>query len=189
MDATYGHRRALTEGFRKASKIVRLVRHENGLEAWRKLVRKFDPQNAEVHAAQLENIVSFCATRSNHCPDVPTILDQFRRVLDDYEEATGECGINDSTKKTIMMQFLPASLKIATRDTLMAARQTFVGVSAEYLETIIVQRCEFDEVAMGSAVPMEAGAVADDDAGSLGHKGVGPGLGRVGHAAPQRRPR
>ena len=46
--------------------------------------------------------------------DVPTILDQFRRVLDDYEEATGECGINDSTKKTGMMQLLPASLRVAT---------------------------------------------------------------------------
>ena len=31
--AIYGHLRALTEGFRKVSKIVRLVRNENGLEA------------------------------------------------------------------------------------------------------------------------------------------------------------
>ena len=57
--AIYGHLRALTEGFRTAAKIVRLVRHENGFEAWRKLVQKFDPQNAEVYAAQLEGIVSF----------------------------------------------------------------------------------------------------------------------------------
>ena len=65
--AIYGHLRALTERFRKASKIVRLVRHENGLEALRKLVRKFDPQNAEVHAAQLEiSCFSACAMRSNH---------------------------------------------------------------------------------------------------------------------------
>ena len=100
--AIYGHLRALTEGFRKASKIVRLVRNENGLEAWRKLVRKFDPQNAEVHAAQLEAIVSFGMRNTiKSLGDVPTILDQFRRVLDDYEEATGDPGINDSTKKTI----------------------------------------------------------------------------------------
>ena len=65
------------------------------------------------------------------------------------------------------MQLLTSSLKIATRDTLMAARQTFVGVSADYLETIIVQRCEFDEAAMGSAIPMDAGgADAHDDAPS-----------------------
>ena len=57
--AIYGHLRALTEGIRKASKIVRLVRQENGLEAWRIFVRKFDPQNAEVHAAQIDEIVSF----------------------------------------------------------------------------------------------------------------------------------
>jgi len=80
-----------------------------------------------------------------------------------------------------MMQLLPPSLKIATRDTLMAARQTFSQVSAEYLETIIVQRCEFDEAAMGSAIPMDAGGVeAHDDAGSLGQRGVGPGLGKGG---------
>ena len=33
--AVYRHLRALTEGYRKASNIVRLIRQENGLEAWR----------------------------------------------------------------------------------------------------------------------------------------------------------
>ena len=93
-------------------------------------------------------------------------------------------GINDSTKKTIMMQLLLPALRVATRDTLMAARQTFTQVFPEYLETIIVQRCEFDEAAMGSAIPMEAGSVdthaAHDEAGSLGARGVGPGLGKGG---------
>ena len=184
--AVYGHLRSLTEGFRKAAKIVRLVRGENGLEAWRKLVRRFDPQNPEVHAAQLEHLVTF-GTRNvvKQLGDVPTVLDQFQRMLDDYEEATGDCGINDATKKTIMMQLLPQSLRVATRDTLMAARQTFVSVSPEYLRTIITQRCEFDEVALGSAIPMDAGAVAEsavltEDAGSMGQRGVGPGLGKGG---------
>ena len=83
-----------------------------------------------------------------------------------------------------MMQLLPPALRVATRDTLMAARQTFTQVSPEYLETIIVQRCEFDEAAMGSAIPMDAGVVdtqtPHDDAGSLGARGVGPGLGKGG---------
>ena len=57
--ALYGHVRALTEGFRKAAKIVRLVRGNNGLEAWRRLTRKFDSQSPEVHAPQLEQIVMF----------------------------------------------------------------------------------------------------------------------------------
>ena len=128
--AIYGHLRALTENFRKAAKIVRLVKGDNGLEAWRRLVRKFDPQNAEVHAAHLEAIVTF-GTRNcvKSVEDVPSVLDQFQKLLDDYEEVTGDCGINDSTKKTIIMQLLPQSLRVATRDTLMAARQTFVSVS------------------------------------------------------------
>ena len=72
-----------------------------------------------------------------------------------------------------MMQFLPQSLPVATRDTFRAARQTFVSVSADYLKAIIVQRCEFDEAAMGSAIPMDAGGVdAHEDAGSLGQRGV-----------------
>ena len=106
--AIYGHLRALTEGFRKAAKVVRHVKNERGLEAWRKFVHKFDPQKAEVYAAQLEHIVTF-GTRSvvKSLGDVPTVLDQFRRVLDDYKEATGEVGIDDSTKKTLMMQLLP----------------------------------------------------------------------------------
>ena len=84
------------------------------------------------------------------------------------------------------MQLLPQSLRVATRFTLMAARQTFVGVSAKYLSTIIVQRCDFDEAALGSAIPMEASAVEQEDSGSLGQRGVGLGLGepsfRIAHS-------
>ena len=43
--ALYGHLRALTEGYRKSAKIVRLVKGNNGLEAWRRLTRRCDPQN------------------------------------------------------------------------------------------------------------------------------------------------
>ena len=43
--ALYGHLRALTEGYREAVKIVRLVKGNNGLEAWRRLTRRCDPQN------------------------------------------------------------------------------------------------------------------------------------------------
>ena len=76
--------------------------------------------------------------------------------MDDYEEATGECGINDSTKNIIMMQLLPASLKVAIRDILWRrTRHLLACPQTEYLETIIVQRCEFDEFAMGSAIPTE----------------------------------
>ena len=79
-----------------------------------------------------------------------------------------------------MMQLLPPSLKTATRDTLMVAHQTLKDVKPDYLSTIIVQRCEFDEAAMDTAVPMDAGAVkaATDDAGALGQRGAGPGLGK-----------
>ena len=92
--AVYGHLRSLTENCRKAAKIVRLVKGENVLEAWRRLVRKYDPQSPKVHAAQLENIVNFGHRNLvKHLGDAPTVLDQFQRILDDYEEATGDPGI------------------------------------------------------------------------------------------------
>ena len=147
----------------------------------RKLVRKFDPQNAEVHSAHLEHLITFGTRKGvKSLGDVPTILDQFRRAFDDYEEATGDVGINESTKKTIVMQLLPPALKVATRDTLMAARQAFAAVSAEHLQTTIVQRCDSDDATIGSAIPMGAGGVdSQEDVGSLGQRGVGPGLGKV----------
>ena len=79
----------------KAAKIVRFGEGDNGLEAWRTFVRQFDPQNVELHAAQLEHSVTF-GTRNvgKQVEDIPTVLDQCRRVLDDYEEATGDVGIN-----------------------------------------------------------------------------------------------
>ena len=84
------------------------MKGNNGLEAWRRLTRRFDPQNPEVHAAQLEQIIMFGSRNVvKHLGDnVPTVLDQFQRVMDVYEEATGNVGINDSVKKTIMMQLL-----------------------------------------------------------------------------------
>ena len=39
----------------------------------------------------------------------------------------------------------------------MAARITFAALSAEYLETIIVQRRDFDDATMGSAIPIPFG--------------------------------
>ena len=105
-------------------------------------------------------------------------------MLYDYEEATGDVGINDQTKKTIIMQVFLPLLRVGTRGTLMAARQTFVSVEPDYLATIIVQRSEFDGAAMCSAIPMDAGGVdaaaAADDAGSLGQRRVGPGSGKGG---------
>ena len=56
--AIYGHLRSLTENFRKAAKIIRLVKGNQGLEAWRSLVRRFDPQSREVHAPQLQHIAT-----------------------------------------------------------------------------------------------------------------------------------
>ena len=44
-------------------------------------------------------------------------------------QATGDAGNNDITKKTIMMQLLPREFQKATRDTLMAARQTMAAAS------------------------------------------------------------
>ena len=87
--AIYGHLRSLTENFRKAAKIIRLVKGDNGLEAWRRLVRRFDLQNPEVHAAQLVHIVTFgIRNMLKHLGEVPTEMDQFQKALDDYEEAT-----------------------------------------------------------------------------------------------------
>ena len=110
-NAIYVHLRSLTENFRKAAKIILVVKGDNGLEAWRRLVHRFDPQNPEVHAAQLEHIVTFGTMNGvKQLGDVPTVLDQFQRVLHDYEEAAGDVDINDSTKKKIMMQLLPPVL-------------------------------------------------------------------------------
>ena len=181
--AVYGHLRSLTEGYKKASTIVRLVKGDNGLEAWRRLVRKFDPQNPEVHQATLSNIITYGVKyKTEKIGEVPTVLDKFERVLDDYEEATGEPAVNDATRKTIMMQLLPKKLQQTTRDTLMAAMRvgtSHASVTASYLATIIIQRCEYDDGDV--VVPMDAGAAdEEEDAGSMGQRAVGPGAGKGG---------
>ena len=89
--AVYGHLRALTEGFKRASKIVHLAKEDNGLEAWRRLVRRFDPQNPQVHAMQLQGLVMWGANHAvKSIADVPQALDEFERAMDDYDDVTGE---------------------------------------------------------------------------------------------------
>ena len=75
---------------------MRLVKGQNGLEAWRRLARRFDPQNPAVHAADLEAIITFGAkSKVKSTSKVEGKLNKFERTLEDYEEATGDCGIND----------------------------------------------------------------------------------------------
>ena len=57
--AVYNRLAGLTENYKKDARIVRLVKGQNGLEAWRRLSRRFDPQNPAVHAADLEAIITF----------------------------------------------------------------------------------------------------------------------------------
>ena len=74
--AIYAHLRSLTEGYKKAAKIIRVVNNENGLEAWRKLVRRFQPQNTEIHAQRLEDIVMWGhKNATTNVAEVPDLLD------------------------------------------------------------------------------------------------------------------
>ena len=130
----------------------------------------------------MSNIITYGVKyKTENIGDVPTVLDKFGRVLDDYEEATGEPAVNDATRKTIMMQLLPKKLQQTTRDTLMAAMRVGTShnsVSSSYLATIIIQRCEYDDGDI--AVPMDAGPADEEEAGSLGQRAVGPGAGKGG---------
>ena len=130
---------------------------------------KHDPQKPEVHAIQLQNrITSGTPHAAKNLRDDPGVFDHFEKLHDDYK-ATGDVGINDHTRKIIIMQILPKELQKATRDTLMAARQSIAQAMPAYLTTIIKQRCEFDELVMGSGLPMDAGGrEVVEDAGSLG---------------------
>ena len=179
--AVYSHLRSLTQGLKTAARIVRSVPKGNGLEAWRRLVKKFDPQNPEVHAAKLQGLITYGVThKAKSISEVPFILNEFERALEEYTEATGTEGINEATKKTIMIQICPPELRKGVRDTIMAAQKTQHSITSIYLHTIIKQRCEFDDAAMGEAVPMDANQVDEDDAWSLGQRAVGPGADKGG---------
>ena len=80
--AVHAHLRSLTQGMKKAARIVRSVSAGNGLEAWRRLVRKFDPQHPEVHAMKLTNLITYGTNhKTNNVTDVPAILDEFNKTL------------------------------------------------------------------------------------------------------------
>ena len=155
--AVYSHLRSLTQGLKRAARLVRSVPKGNGFEAWRRLVRQFDPQNPEVQGLITYGVMHMAKSIA----DVPFILNEFEQALEEYAEATGTEGINEDTKKTIMMQICPPELREATRDTIMAAQKTQQTISANYLTTIPKQRCEFDDAALGEAVLMDAGHVEE----------------------------
>ena len=85
--AIYAHLRSLTEGFKKAARIVRSVMGDNALEVWRRLSRRFAPQNPEVHAKMIENLATWRLNHKASSPsEVPALLDEFEKALEDYEE-------------------------------------------------------------------------------------------------------
>ena len=53
--AMYEHLRSLTENFKKAARIVKVVKGVNSLETWRRLSRRLAPQTPEVHVKMLEH--------------------------------------------------------------------------------------------------------------------------------------
>ena len=97
-EAVYGHLRMLTEGHGNAAKIMANAGGDNGIECWRRLTRKFHPQNDAVQANKLQSTILFgIQSRAKNLGEVANVLNALDK-LEEYEEAAGEKACNEPIK-------------------------------------------------------------------------------------------
>lgn len=110
----YGHLKKLM-GDKESKKIVKNTPYDHGAEAWRRLVRKFNPQTQPIKSRRLRDVTNFGIRHaSSDIKDVITVLADFEELIlkykDDYNQ---EEPLNESQKRDTLKIILPREIERA----------------------------------------------------------------------------
>ena len=92
---------------RKPKKLGNITNND-GVEAWRQLARRFDPQAALTKAARLRAITAFGkanAVKAN--AQVPIVIGKFEKGLELYQQDFQTTSLSDDLKKDTLMLLIP----------------------------------------------------------------------------------
>ena len=119
----YAHLRGwVTES--EARQIIKTVKTSDGVEAWRQLARRFDPQTALTKAARLDAITGLAkknVAKTNK--ELPIIISKFENRLGSHEEDFKTIALTDDLKMNTLMGILPAGLSNMVKDLICYSRR------------------------------------------------------------------
>ena len=104
----------------EAASIVRLVRDDDGVEAFRQLNNRFDPQTALTKSHRLKQIQKFSdKNRAKTNVEVPALLSKFEDLLVRYHEDYKSEALSDDLKKDAIKELIPKALETTVKDIIM----------------------------------------------------------------------
>jgi len=96
---------SITEG--EAATIVENSGEDNGLEAWRRLTKRFDPNNAGRKRAILDTILALPRVKMN---DLQNALENMKKLITQYETKHKK-KLDDDIKQTVIRGIVPEHLR------------------------------------------------------------------------------
>jgi len=161
----------------QAATVVRKAPNGHGLEAWRLLSRKYDPEDDQSSLGLLAALLKYDFGGSLH--ELSQRLDHFDVLLKKYESASETEDLPDGVKRALLLSGLPEPLATHIQmngkvlDTFKKVRYAV----EEYLRTKRVWSADFLVSASSNdgPAPMDIGAVTKGKGKSWGKKGTGKG--------------
>lgn len=138
----------------EAQKMVENVPQANGVEAWRRLVRRWDPASAQA-GLSLMNAILF-PIPAKKISEMPMVLEKWDAMVAKQERRTRGIAVTDSTKMAIVIRMCPPELAKHLRINSQAFK------TYEEIRMAIQQYVESEPITMSSAnqapVPMDLDA-------------------------------
>ena len=129
----------------EASSIVRLVRDDDGVEAFRQLNNRFDSQTALTKSHRLKQIQKFTdKNRAKKNTEVPAILAKFEDMLLRYREDYSSDALSDDLVKEALKDLIPTALETTVKDIIMFRNLKEDTLNSSQMRTIIMERIAGD---------------------------------------------
>ena len=97
---------SLVEG--ESLDIVKTVTEGEGFEAWRKLVRNFDPQSAGRRRNSIKSLMNPAQAQFS---DLPSSVEKWEKRISEYESRTGSQPFHDDIKASVLIGMCPNKLQ------------------------------------------------------------------------------
>jgi hypothetical protein len=144
----------------EAASIVRLVRDDDGVEAFRQLNNRFDPQTALTKSYRLKQIQKFTDNnRAKTNVEVPALLPKFEDMLLRYHENYSSEALSDDLKKEALKDLIPKALEVTVKDVILFRNMKEDTLNAFQMRTIIMERIAGD--VMNQVIRMDVDQVDD----------------------------
>ena len=151
----------------EAAKIVRHVKEDDGVEAWRQLVAQFDPLTALTKGRKLKAIQAYPEThRAKKNRDVPGVMASFEEMISQYYEDFKTEALSDDLKKQAYMDLIPETLAIVIRDYIAMREMDEDEMNSSQIKAFVMSRIQPD--IHKDTIPMDVDLVLEEDAEAAG---------------------